>query len=74
MFRLISDLKRHKCITERQNFVRQQSEAIECRPVRDILESKEAIHYTNALEDLFVTLSLSPLEEERVGTYVCVVL
>ena len=30
--------------------------------------------YTDALEDLFVTLSLSPLEEEGVGAYVCVVL
>ena len=47
---------------------------LNARPVRDILESKEAIQYTNALEDLFVSLSLSPLEEEGVGTYVCVVL
>ena len=62
MFRLISDLKRHKCITERQILYVSKLKPLNARPVIDILESEEAIQYTKVLEDLFVTLSLSPLK------------
>ena len=47
--RHISELKRHKCIIAQRerNLYVSKLEPLNARPVRDIVESKEAIQYTN---------------------------
>ena len=46
--RHISELKRHKCIAQRErNLYVSKLEPLNSRTVRDIVESKEAIQYTN---------------------------
>ena len=64
--RHISELKRHKCIAQRErNLYVSKLEPLNARPVRDIVESKEAIQYTNVaicMEDLFCYFSVSPLK------------
>ena len=65
-FRRISNLKRHKCIAEREKPIHEQKEPLNARHlVRSTFEAKEAMQYTNASllkEKLFMTLSLSPLK------------
>ena len=48
-FRRISDLKRHKCIAEREkNLYMSKKEPLNAKHVRSTFEAKEAMPYTNA--------------------------
>ena len=48
-FKCISELKRHKCIAEREKPIHEQKEPLNARHVRSTFEAKEAMQYTNAL-------------------------